>query len=178
VDFDDIDSYIKEKKEVSKAYAKSISLDYPKLREWDFKLLSHFKPFYAPLCDMCCMCTYGKCDLSENKKGACGINLEKQQSRLVLLTSCIGASTHAAHARDMVDRLLEHDPERELKYDSSIDITSPIITTLTGIIPQNASDLDQIMACVEKELTNLMASAHTGHTRSHWPHSIHSSISA
>ncbi|RJS49962.1 MAG: acetyl-CoA decarbonylase/synthase complex subunit alpha [Methanobacterium sp.] len=162
VDFDDIDSYIKEKKEVSKAYAKSISLDYPKLREWDFKLLSHFKPFYAPLCDMCCMCTYGKCDLSENKKGACGINLEKQQSRLVLLTSCIGASTHAAHARDMVDRLLEHDPERELKYDSSIDITSPIITTLTGIIPQNASDLDQIMACVEKELTNLMASAHTG----------------
>ncbi len=162
VDFKDIDYYIEQKKKDSDRYKKTISLDYPKLREWDFKLLSYFKPFYAPLCDMCCMCTLGKCELSENRKGACGINLEKQQSRIALTTSCIGASTHAAHARDLVDRLIKKDPQLELKYDSSIDITSPLTTTATGIIPKTAYDLDKILACIEKELTNLLSSTHTG----------------
>ncbi len=40
------------------------------LREWDMKLLERYAPFYAPFCDMCCLCTYGKCDLSAGKKGA------------------------------------------------------------------------------------------------------------
>ena len=34
------------------------------LRDWDFKLLNRYKPFYVPFCDMCCLCTYGKCDLT------------------------------------------------------------------------------------------------------------------
>ena len=42
------------------------------LRSWDFKLLRRYKPFYAPFCDFCCLCTFGKCDLTGNKKGACG----------------------------------------------------------------------------------------------------------
>lgn len=161
MDFNEIDSYLEQKADYN-LLDKKISLNYPLLREWDFKLLSNFKPFYAPLCDMCCLCTYGKCDLSGNKKGACGINLEKQQSRMVLMASTIGASTHSAHARHLVDYLLEKNPELELKYDSSIEVITPIITTLTGITPKNARDLDRIMACVEKELTNLMASSHTG----------------
>jgi len=64
------------------------------LREWDKKLLQRYKPFYMPFCDLCCLCTYGKCDLTGNKRGACGINMSAQQSRTVLLTCCIGASTH------------------------------------------------------------------------------------
>ncbi|MEG3224596.1 MAG: acetyl-CoA decarbonylase/synthase complex subunit alpha [Methanobacteriales archaeon Met13] len=162
VDFKEIDSYLKNKKEDSVLLEKKVSLNYPLLREWDFKLLSHFKPFYAPLCDMCCLCTYGKCDLSSNKKGSCGINLEKQQSRMALLTCCIGASTHAAHARDLVDQILKINPELELDYGNAIEIASPIITTLTGIIPQTIGDLDKVMASAEKDLTHLIAATHTG----------------
>jgi len=159
IDFKDIDVYLKE--------TQKVNLNYPGLREWDLNLLSYFKPFYSPLCDMCCMCTYGKCNLSNNKKGACGINLEKQQSRIALLTSCIGASTHAAHARDLTDRLLEENPDLELKYSTSIDLTSPIIATLTGIKPRTADELDKVMSCVEEELLNLMASTHTGQEGAH-----------
>ncbi|MGQ9726846.1 MAG: CO dehydrogenase/acetyl-CoA synthase complex subunit alpha, partial [Candidatus Bathycorpusculaceae bacterium] len=45
------------------------------LREWDMKLLQRYKPFYMPFCDVCCLCTFGKCDLTGNKRGACGINM-------------------------------------------------------------------------------------------------------
>ncbi|WP_431062486.1 4Fe-4S dicluster domain-containing protein [Methanobacterium sp.] len=162
MDFEEIDSYLKQKKVNYDILDKKISLNYSLLREWDFKLLYYFKPFYAPLCDMCCLCTYGRCDLSGNKKGACGINLEKQQSRMVLMSSGIGASTHAAHARHLVDHILEKNPELELEYGNSIEVLSPIITTLTGMTPKNARDLDKVMVCVEKELTNLMAATHTG----------------
>ena len=53
------------------------------LRSWDRKLLAKYKPFYMPLCDLCCLCTYGKCDLTGDKKGACGIDQKAQQSRIV-----------------------------------------------------------------------------------------------
>ena len=42
------------------------------LRDWDFKLLNRYKPFYLPDCDLCCLCTFGKCDLTGDKRGACG----------------------------------------------------------------------------------------------------------
>ena len=32
------------------------------LRDWDMKLLKKYKPFYLPVCDLCCQCTFGKCD--------------------------------------------------------------------------------------------------------------------
>jgi len=158
LEFGEIDEYLKRKPYESKR----VSSDYDTLRKWDRKLLSYFKPFYAPLCELCCMCTYGKCDLSYSKKGACGINIEKQQAREALSTSVIGASAHAAHARDLVDRLLEKDPSSKLHYDSSIDIMAPISTTVTGIEPKTPADLDMIMSYIERELTNLMASVHTG----------------
>ena len=37
------------------------------LRDWDRRLLARYRPFYMPLCDLCCLCTYGKCDLSGGK---------------------------------------------------------------------------------------------------------------
>ncbi|RLF09789.1 MAG: acetyl-CoA decarbonylase/synthase complex subunit alpha, partial [Thermoprotei archaeon] len=43
------------------------------LRSWDMKLLNRYKPFYAPFCDLCCLCTFGKCDLTGDKRGACGL---------------------------------------------------------------------------------------------------------
>ncbi|MDI9619039.1 hypothetical protein [Methanothermobacter sp.] len=157
LEFGEIDEYLKRKS----CESKRASMDYNELRKWDLNLLSHFKPFYAPLCDLCCMCSYGKCDLL-GKRGACGINLEKQQARETLSTAVIGASAHAAHARDLVETLIEKNPTSELHYDSSIDIKTPISTTVTGIDPETPEDLDRIMTYIERELTNLMASVHTG----------------
>jgi len=59
--------------------------EIPDLRSWDMKLLQTYKPFYAPFCDLCCFCTYGKCDLTEGRRGACGIDIGTQQARFVLL---------------------------------------------------------------------------------------------
>ena len=69
------------------------------LRDWDFKLLKKYKPFYLPFCDLCCLCTMGKCDLSKGKRGACGLDIATQQSRLDLIVACIGAATHCGHGR-------------------------------------------------------------------------------
>ena len=38
--------------------------DMTTFRNWTRRLLETYKPFYAPFCDMCCHCTFGKCDLS------------------------------------------------------------------------------------------------------------------
>lgn len=76
------------------------------LREWDMKLLERYEPFYAPFCDMCCLCTYGKCDLTGGKKGACGIDIEAQQARIVLLACCIGSAAHGGHARHLLEYLI------------------------------------------------------------------------
>jgi anaerobic carbon-monoxide dehydrogenase, CODH/ACS complex subunit alpha len=58
------------------------------LISWDMKLLTRYEPFYAPFCDMCCLCTFRKCDLL-GKNGTCGIDAKAQQSRMVLIASCI-----------------------------------------------------------------------------------------
>ena len=77
------------------------------LREWDKRLLARYQPFYLPFCDLCCLCTYGKCDLTGTKKGACGIQMPAQQSRIVLLAACIGAATHISHARELVTHTIK-----------------------------------------------------------------------
>jgi len=51
----------------------------PTLRSWFFKLMERYKPFYMPICDMCCLCTFGKCNLSKGRTGACGIWKEHVQ---------------------------------------------------------------------------------------------------
>ncbi|MFH0904148.1 MAG: hypothetical protein V1854_03040 [Methanobacteriota archaeon] len=43
----------------------------------------------------CEYCTYGKCDLTGNKEGACGIDLATQQSREALKTAVMGAACSA-----------------------------------------------------------------------------------
>ena len=51
------------------------------LREWDRKLLERYEPFYAPMTDACSLCTFGPCDLSKGKSGACGIEIKAQSAR-------------------------------------------------------------------------------------------------
>jgi anaerobic carbon-monoxide dehydrogenase, CODH/ACS complex subunit alpha len=134
------------------------------LRDWDFKLLQRYKPFYLPFCDVCCLCTFGKCDLSGDKRGACGLNMAAQQSRIVLLSCSIGAATHTGHARHLVDHLIEK-YGRDFPLDQgglNIDIEAPVTRTVCGIRPKTLKDLDDAIAWAEEQVTHCLSATHTG----------------
>lgn len=134
------------------------------LREWDHKLLQRYKPFYMPYCDVCCLCTFGKCDLTAGKRGACGINMAAQQSRIVLLACLIGASTHTAHARHMLEHLIEkygHDFPIDIGG-INIEVEAPITRLVCGIKPKTLADLEEVLDYCENQITSLMSSTHTG----------------
>jgi acetyl-CoA decarbonylase/synthase complex subunit alpha len=139
------------------------------LREWDHKLLQRYKPFYMPYCDVCCLCTFGKCDLTAGKRGACGINMQAQQSRIVLLACLIGASTHAAHARHMVEHLIEkygHDFPIDIGG-INIEVEAPVTRLVCGVKPKTLGNLEEVLDYAENQITNLLSSTHTGQEGSH-----------
>jgi len=139
------------------------------LREWDHKLLQRYKPFYMPYCDVCCLCTFGKCDLTAGKRGACGINMEAQQSRIVLLACLIGAATHTAHARHMVEHVIEkygHDFPIDIGG-INIEVEAPITRLVCGVRPKTLGDLEEVLDYCENQITNLLSSTHTGQEGSH-----------
>ncbi len=134
------------------------------LRDWDMKLLNKYKPFYMPDCDLCCLCTYGKCDLTGGKRGACGLDIGAQSSRIVLLACSIGAATHTAHSRHMLHYLVE-------KYGSrypidvgglNIKVEAPVTRLVTGIRPETLGDLEEVLEYAEEQITQAVAVAHTG----------------
>jgi acetyl-CoA decarbonylase/synthase complex subunit alpha len=134
------------------------------LREWDFKLLQRYKPFYLPFCDVCCLCTFGKCDLTGDKRGACGLNMAAQQSRIVLLACCIGAATHIAHSRHLIKYLIERNG-RNSPLDVgglNIEIEAPVTRLVCGIRPKTLKDLEDALDWCEEQVTNLLAATHTG----------------
>ena len=134
------------------------------LREWDFKLLERYKPFYLPFCDVCCLCTFGKCDLSGDKKGACGLNMAAQQSRIVLLACCIGAATHTAHARHLVDHLIEK-YGRDIPLNQgglNIDVDAPVTCLVCGIKPKTLKDVEEALDWAEEQVTHCLSATHTG----------------
>jgi len=134
------------------------------LRNWDFKLLQRYKPFYLPFCDVCCLCTFGKCDLTGDKRGACGLNMPAQQSRIVLLACCIGAATHIGHARHLLEHLIEKFGRR-CPIDVggvSVEVEAPVTRLVTGIRPKTLGDLEDVVSYCEMEVTHLLAATHTG----------------
>lgn len=134
------------------------------LRDWDMKLLNRYKPFYMPDCDLCCLCTYGKCDLTAGKRGACGIEIAGQSSRIVLLACCIGAATHTAHSRHMVHHLIEKYGRRyPLDIGGlNIKVEAPVTRLVTGIKPANLGDLEEVLEYAEEQITQGLSVAHTG----------------
>ena len=134
------------------------------LREWDKKLLERYKPFYMPFCDMCCLCTQGKCDLTGPKRGACGISMPAQQSRTVLITVCIGAATHIGHARELVTSISEKfGKDHPLDVGGhNVEVEAPLIRLVCGIKPETIGDLDEVLDYLENQLTQLLAVTHTG----------------
>jgi len=134
------------------------------LREWDLKLLKRYKPFYMPFCDVCCLCTFGKCDLTGNKRGACGLNMPAQQSRIVLLACCIGAATHIGHARHLVDYLIEKFGRRTPINvgGTNVEVEAPVTRLVCGIRPRTLGDLEEVLDYLEEQLTHLLSATHTG----------------
>jgi len=134
------------------------------LREWDRTLLARYKPFYMPFCDLCCLCTYGKCDLTGDKRGACGITMSGQQSRIVLLAACIGAATHTSHARELVTHLIsEFGADEPLDPGGlAIKVEAPIIRLVCGVKPETLGDLEQVLDYTERQINALLSSTHTG----------------
>ncbi len=133
------------------------------LRDWDRKLLDRYKPFYMPFCDLCCLCTYGKCDLTGDKKGACGLTMAGQQSRIVMIACCIGASTHAAHGRHMLEHLIEtfgRDAPLDVALNTTVE--APHVRLVCGIKPRTLRDLEDALDYVETQIVQLVAAAHTG----------------
>ena len=134
------------------------------LRDWDFKLLQRYKPFYLPFCDVCCLCTFGKCDLTGDKRGACGLNMSAQQSRVVLLACCIGAATHVAHARHLVEHLIEkYGRNSSINVGGlNVDVEAPVTRLVCGIKPQKLKDLEDAIDYCEGQVTHLLSATHTG----------------
>ncbi|MEM0503335.1 MAG: CO dehydrogenase/acetyl-CoA synthase complex subunit alpha [Archaeoglobaceae archaeon] len=137
------------------------------LREWDHKLLERYEPFYAPMQDFCNLCTMGPCDLSFNKKGACGIDLRTAKARLVTIACCIGASAHTAHARHLVDHLIEEFGEDfAIDLGGDVNVEAPIIRTVVGIKPKTLGDLRKALEWAEKEIVKVLHSTHIGNEES------------
>jgi len=135
----------------------------PDLRNWDMRLLKTYKPWYAPFCDLCCFCTYGKCDLTAGKRGACGIDIGTQQGRIVLLACCMGLSAHAGHARHIIDYLMEkYGEDYKIDLGDNVAIEAPNIRTVLGLKPETLADLGTAIEYVERQLLHLVSSLHTG----------------
>jgi acetyl-CoA decarbonylase/synthase complex subunit alpha len=133
------------------------------LRSWDMKLLQTYKPFYAPFCDLCCFCTYGKCDLTEDRRGACGIDIGTQQGRWILLNCLMGASAHASHSGHILELLIEkHGPDKKINLGTSIELEAPIIRTVLGLKPETLGDLKIAIEYVYKEITQLLDATNMG----------------
>ena len=137
--------------------------DSAELRNWDLRLLETYKPFYAPACDLCCWCTYGKCDLTAGKKGACGINISGQQARQFLQQTLAGCAAHAAHGAHLIDYLIEKlGPDFKLDLGKGIVTEAPIIRNVVGIKPETLTDLKKALQYVEGQLVHMVSATHTG----------------
>ncbi|MEJ2066920.1 MAG: CO dehydrogenase/acetyl-CoA synthase complex subunit alpha [Deltaproteobacteria bacterium] len=133
------------------------------LRNWDRRLLQTYKPFYAPFCDLCCLCTYGKCDLTGTNRGACGIDIASQQGRIVTLACCMGMSAHAGHAAHIIDSLIEkHGEDYPIDLGDQVDVECPNIRTVLGMKPKTLGDLKKAVQYAAEQLIHVLSSTHTG----------------
>lgn len=132
------------------------------LRVWDHRLLARYSPVYTPTSDTCEYCTYGKCDLTGNKEGACGIDLATQQSREALKTAVMGAACHSAHGRHLLDYFIKkYGREHPIDVGQS-NLKAPLTSTITGIEPKTIGDFLRPIEYVEEQLVQLMAVLNTG----------------
>jgi len=137
--------------------------DLTDLRNWDMRLLKTYKPFYSPFCDLCCFCTYGKCDLTRGKRGACGIDIATQQGRIVTLACFAGLACHGGHGSHILEYLIDkHGEDYPIDLGSQIAVEAPIIRTVLGLKPQTLGDLKIAYEYVERQLVHIVSSVNIG----------------
>jgi acetyl-CoA decarbonylase/synthase complex subunit alpha len=132
------------------------------LREWDKILLSKYNAVYTPMCDQCCYCTFGTCDLTGNKEGACGINMEGHNAREFMLRVITGAAAHAGHGRHLLHHMIDlYGADYPLKVGAT-NIIAPNVQLVTGKKPETLGDLEDALDYVEEQLVQLLATVHVG----------------
>jgi len=134
----------------------------PTLRSWFFKMMERYKPFYMPICDMCCLCTYGKCNLSKGRTGACGINIEGACAKIVEIACCIGAACHSAHGDHLLHWLKQKYGNVPINFGNNIAVEMPHTRLVVGMKPETLEDLETAMLWVQSTITHLLAAGHTG----------------
>jgi len=132
------------------------------LRDWDYKIMNRYRVFYCPICDRCTLCTYGPCDLTGNKRGACGLNQAAQQGRIVLLAVLMGCTAHAAHGRHLYHWCLDKFGDLPFNMGDEILVDAPLTRTIAGIKPKTLKDFGPVLNYIEEQVSQLLACTHTG----------------
>lgn len=133
------------------------------LRTWDMTLLNRYKPHYHMVNKACSLCALGPCDLMNGRRGACGQDLETFIAREALILAVTGAAAHAAHARDVVTRLIEaHGADLALDLGEWVNILMPITEIVYGSRPGHLKDLLPVLGYIESQIVRLLASTHFG----------------
>src|SRR5690606_37096598 len=131
-------------------------------RSWNLLLLDRYEPVVTPMCDQCCYCTYGPCDLSGNKRGACGIDMMGHNGTEFFLRVITGTACHAAHGRHLLDHVIEVFGEDLPLNLGESNVLTPNITSATGLSPKTLGECRAPMEFVEEQLTQLLATIHAG----------------
>ena len=132
------------------------------LRDWDYKIMNRYKIMYAPADDTCTLCTFGPCDLTGDKKGACGIDQAGACGKIVLIACLMGCCAHAAHGRHLYHWCLDKFGDMNFDMGDEILVDSPLYQTIIGKKPKTLKDFDEGLAYLEEEVVQLVAATHTG----------------
>jgi len=132
------------------------------VRDWSFTLFDRYEPVYTPMCDQCCYCTFGPCNLEGNKRGACGLDMKGQTAREFFLRCITGCACHSAHGRHLLDHIINLFGEDMPINMGASNVIAPNIQLVTGRQPKTLGELKPIMEYVEEELGQLLATIHAG----------------
>ena len=132
------------------------------LRSWDHIIANRYKIMYAPADDTCTLCTYGPCDLTGNKRGACGIDQAGACGKIVLIACLMGCCAHAAHGRHLYHWCMDKFGDMKFDMGDEILVDSPIYQTIMGTKPKTFKDFNEGLYYLEEEVVQLLAATHTG----------------
>jgi len=154
---------VEEEREYNELEGPTPNPDIADLRDWDLKLLNRYKPEYYGFIRQCQFCALGPCDLSDNRKGACGITLERHLAREGLQLAITGASAHAAHGRHLVHALIEKFGRNfPLDTAENTEVRAPNIQLVCGYKPETIGDLERGINYFEEQITKLASCLNVG----------------
>ncbi len=134
----------------------------PDLRSWFMRLMKRYKPFYAPICDRCELCTFGPCNLVGGRHGACGISQEGANAKIVQAACDIGAACHSSHGIHMLHWVKEKFGNLPINLGDDIAVEAPVTRCIVGMKPKTLADLEEAQEWVTEIITHTLSAAHTG----------------